>query len=50
VPFWNDLVDGLERPLIQNGFVHLPEKPGLGMQLNEEVARKYARKGESFFQ
>lgn len=50
VPFWNDLVDGLERPLIQNGFVHLPEKPGLGMQLNEEVARKYARKGEPFFQ
>ena len=31
MPFWNDLVDGLERPLIQNGFVHLPEKPGLGM-------------------
>jgi L-alanine-DL-glutamate epimerase-like enolase superfamily enzyme len=50
VPFWNDLVDGLERPLIQAGFIHLPERPGLGVQLNEEVARKYARKGEPFFQ
>ncbi|HVE75585.1 MAG TPA: hypothetical protein VND22_02330 [Actinomycetota bacterium] len=24
--------------------------PGLGMQLNEEVARTYAKEGEPFFQ
>jgi len=40
----------LERPLIQDGFIHLPERPGLGVRLNEEVARQYARKGEPFFQ
>jgi gluconate/galactonate dehydratase len=50
VPFWNDLIDGLEEPLIQQGFIHLPERPGLGIKLNEEVARKYARTGEPFFQ
>lgn len=50
VPFWNDLIDGLEQPVIQDGFIRLPEKPGLGVKLNEEVARKYARKGEPFFQ
>jgi len=49
VPFWEDLVEGPEKPLIQNGFIHLPETPGLGLKLNEEVARKYARKGEPFF-
>lgn len=49
VPFWNDLVEGLEQPLIQDGFIRLPEKPGLGCKLNQEVARKYARKGEPFF-
>jgi gluconate/galactonate dehydratase len=49
VPFWNDLVEGMEKPLIQDGFIRLPEKPGLGLQLNEDVARKYARKGEPFF-
>ena len=49
VPFWDDLVDGLDRPLIQNGFIRLPEKSGLGVKLNENVARKYARKGEPFF-
>jgi gluconate/galactonate dehydratase len=50
VPFWNDLVEGLPKPLIQNGFISIPEKPGLGVTLNEEVARKYARKGEPFFE
>jgi len=49
VPFWNDLVDGLPKPMIQNGFIEVPEKPGLGLTLNEEVARRYARKGEPFF-
>jgi len=49
VPFWDDLVTGLPHPIIQNGFIHLPEQPGLGVSLNEEVARRYARKGEPFF-
>ena len=50
VPFWNDLVDGAAKPLIQNGFIKIPEKPGLGVTLNEEVARRYARNGEPFFE
>ncbi|MGB9361527.1 MAG: mandelate racemase/muconate lactonizing enzyme family protein [Candidatus Sulfotelmatobacter sp.] len=49
VPFWNDLIDGLPRPLIQGGFIKMPDKPGLGVTLNEEVARRYARPGETFF-
>jgi L-alanine-DL-glutamate epimerase-like enolase superfamily enzyme len=49
VPFWDDLVDGLDRPLIQDGFISFPERPGLGVKLNEDVARKFARKGEPFF-
>jgi L-alanine-DL-glutamate epimerase-like enolase superfamily enzyme len=50
VPFWNDLIEGVPKPIIRNGFVEIPEKPGLGVTLNEEVARRYARKGEPFFQ
>lgn len=50
VPFWNDLVEGCPKPIIQNGFIPLTDKPGLGVTLNEEVARRYARKGEPFFQ
>lgn len=50
VPFWNDLVDGISKPIISAGAIHLPEKPGLGITLNEEVAQKYARKNEPFFE
>ncbi len=50
VPFWNDLVEGMPNPIIQNGTIRLPDKPGLGVALNEKVARKYARKGEPFFE
>jgi L-alanine-DL-glutamate epimerase-like enolase superfamily enzyme len=30
VPFWNDLVEGLEKPLIQNGFIRLPKHQAWG--------------------
>jgi L-alanine-DL-glutamate epimerase-like enolase superfamily enzyme len=50
VPFWDDLVEGLPKPIIQNGFISLTENPGLGVRLNEDVARRYARKGEPFFE
>jgi gluconate/galactonate dehydratase len=50
VPFWNDLVLGAPKPLIEGGFIGVPEKPGLGVTLNEEVARRYARPGEPFFE
>jgi gluconate/galactonate dehydratase len=50
VPFWDELVEGMPKPLIKNGFIQLSEAPGLGVSLNEEVARRYARKGEPFFE
>ncbi len=50
VPFWDDLLDGIPKPIIQNGFIPVPEKPGLGVTLNEEVARRYARTGEPFLE
>lgn len=49
VPFWSDLLIEGDRALIRNGHIQVPEKPGLGVTLNEEVARKYARPGEPFF-
>ena len=51
VPFWDDLVaDRSKAGLIQNGYIAVPEAPGLGIKLNEDVARRYARKGEPFFE
>jgi L-alanine-DL-glutamate epimerase-like enolase superfamily enzyme len=41
VPFWNDLVEGVEKPIINKGFITVPDKPGLGITLNEEVLKKH---------
>jgi len=30
VPFWSELVTGLPNPIIQDGFIAVPETPGLG--------------------
>ncbi|MCC5932193.1 MAG: mandelate racemase/muconate lactonizing enzyme family protein [Cyclobacteriaceae bacterium] len=48
-PDFENLVTGLEKPLVQNGYVKVPEKPGLGVELNEEMVKKYLIKGEKFF-
>jgi L-alanine-DL-glutamate epimerase-like enolase superfamily enzyme len=50
VPFWDDLVTGVPKPLIQNGLIQVPTGPGLGVELNEVVAKEYAKAGEPFFQ
>lgn len=34
---------------IQDGCISVPDGPGLGVELDEDEARKYARKGEGFF-
>jgi L-alanine-DL-glutamate epimerase-like enolase superfamily enzyme len=41
VPWWSDLVTGLPNPIIQNGYVAVPETPGLGLDLNPEVVRAH---------
>jgi L-alanine-DL-glutamate epimerase-like enolase superfamily enzyme len=50
VPFWDDLITGIDGPVIQNGYVRVPGGPGLGVDLDEEVARRYAKAGEPFFE
>lgn len=40
-PWWNDLVDGIEKPIVNKGFITVPEKPGLGVVLNDEVMKQH---------
>jgi gluconate/galactonate dehydratase len=49
VPFWDDLVAGVPKPLIQKGYIQVPSGPGLGVEVNEAVAKEYAKAGEPFF-
>jgi L-alanine-DL-glutamate epimerase-like enolase superfamily enzyme len=50
VPFFDELVKGSEEPLIMNGKVPVPDAPGLGIVLNEDVAYRYRKPGETFFE
>jgi len=47
-PWWEDLVTG-DKPLVEKGYVKVPEKPGLGVDLNEEVIKEHLREGEKYF-
>ena len=41
VPYWQDIVNGLPKPLIDHGFITVPDAPGLGIEsLNEELIEK----------
>lgn len=42
VPWWADIVTGIKKPLFENGFITVPDKPGLGFDdLNEEVIKAH---------
>jgi L-alanine-DL-glutamate epimerase-like enolase superfamily enzyme len=41
VPFWNDFVDGIPKPIIQGGYIAVPEGPGLGFEINEDALREH---------
>ena len=41
VPFWNDFIDDLPKPIIQNGYIPVPDASGLGFTLNEEAVKEH---------
>jgi len=43
IPWWEDLVTGIPKPMVQNGFATVPDEPGLGIELNEEVVRRHLK-------
>ena len=42
---WENLVTVFDGPIVKDGYVTVPEKPGLGVELNDEVVKKYLIKG-----
>jgi L-alanine-DL-glutamate epimerase-like enolase superfamily enzyme len=41
VPWWDSLVEGIEKPILNHGFITVPEKPGLGVTLNDDVVKQH---------
>jgi L-alanine-DL-glutamate epimerase-like enolase superfamily enzyme len=48
VPFFDELLVG-DGPVIVDGYVELGDAPGIGAELDLDVARRYARPAELFF-
>jgi L-alanine-DL-glutamate epimerase-like enolase superfamily enzyme len=44
MPWWQDMVTGVPKPIIDKGYVTVPEKPGLGLELNDAVVKEHLRR------
>ena len=40
---------GVDKPIINKGFITVPDKPGFGITLNEEVVRQHLAPGSGYF-
>ena len=51
VPFWSDFINTIGEPVIQDGYITVPDTPGLGFTLNEDVVREHlVEEDPGFFQ
>jgi len=50
VPFFDDLVKNADGPMIRNGKIAVPSRPGFGIELDWDRAAKYRKPGEKFFE
>jgi len=49
VPWWEDMVTGIEKPLFHKGFAIAPETPGLGVEVNVEIVKAHLKPGTQAF-
>lgn len=46
VPWWDDIVTGLPKPLVRDGYIEVPDKPGLGIDdIVDEVIAEHLQPG-----
>lgn len=51
VPWWSSLVqEGAQAPIVNHGWIEVPDRPGLGVTLNEDVIRQHLAPGSGYFE
>ena len=50
VPWWDGLVEGIEKPIVKQGWISVPDKPGLGVTLNEDMVQHHLMPGTGYFE
>jgi L-alanine-DL-glutamate epimerase-like enolase superfamily enzyme len=43
MPWWQDLATDVPKPIIRNGYITVPDRPGLGVELNADVVKEHLR-------
>jgi len=43
ISWWQQLITGVTQPLIKDGYITVPDTPGLGVELNEPVVKEHLR-------
>jgi L-alanine-DL-glutamate epimerase-like enolase superfamily enzyme len=50
VPWWSSMVEeGINTPIMNHGWIQVPDRPGLGVTLNEDVVRQHLAPGTGYF-
>jgi L-alanine-DL-glutamate epimerase-like enolase superfamily enzyme len=50
VPWWSSMVlEYTNSPIVNHGWIDVPDRPGLGVTLNEEVVRQHLAPGSGYF-
>ena len=47
--WWYDIVDGLPNPIVKNGMIEVWDRPGMGVDLNPEKAKRYLLEEDAGF-
>lgn len=50
IPWWDNLVDGIPKPILNKGYITVPEGPGLGVTLNEEAVKQHLQAPGGYFE
>jgi galactonate dehydratase len=48
-PMFNEIVE-FDGPMVEDGFITVSDKPGVGVEINEEGMKKYAVEGIPLFE
>jgi L-alanine-DL-glutamate epimerase-like enolase superfamily enzyme len=48
IPWWDSLVTGAGKKIVDRGYIAVPNSPGLGLELNEAAVKEHIRKGGYF--
>ena len=47
--WWQEIVEGLPDPIVEEGFITVWDRPGMGVDLNVQAARRYLPDGDDDF-